>query len=201
MEEINKNDPDLKSLCVYAFDIISQKLLKENPPTPSFPQKLNNKSYPLFVTWTTGEKKSLRGCIGTFASEDLKENLTNYAQIAAFNDHRFTPITAKELPTLNCGISLLVNFEDAKDAYDWEIGKHGIQIEFSQDGYHRATFLPEVAAEQKWDQKTTLQHLIMKSGYYGDLEDVVNKIKLKRYQSIKALMTYSEYIATTNTQK
>lgn len=196
MEQITESDPELKELCIYAFDVISSKLKISNPPTPTFPSKYNNKEYPLFVTWTTGPNKALRGCIGTFASADLKNNLTDYARIAAFEDHRFTPIKEEELPNLNCGISLLVNFEDAKDAYDWEIGKHGIQIEFKTEKYHRATFLPQVAAEQGWDKETTLQHLIMKSGYYGDLKEVVDKIKMKRYQSIKVNMTYAEYIAS-----
>lgn len=194
MDVISESDPELKELCVYAFDVISSKLKTSNPPTPSFPAKYNNKEYPLFVTWTTGPNKALRGCIGTFSSSDLKRNLTEYAKIAAFEDHRFTPITEKELPTLNCGVSLLVNFEDAKDVYDWEIGKHGIQIEFNMDRYYRATYLPQVAVEQKWDKKTTLEYLINKSGYYGDLEEVVDKIKLRRYQSIKVNMTYEEYI-------
>jgi len=48
----------------------------------------------------------------------------------------------EEIKDLNVAVSLLVKFEDGKDAYDWEVGKHGIIINW--DGYN-ATFLPEVA--------------------------------------------------------
>ena len=186
---IDTNSPDLKYLCVYAFDTLISKLSKTKIES-CFPNSLQNKSFPLFVTWTTGKEKNLRGCIGTFASKDLESNLYNYSLVAALEDHRFNPITMKEVPTLNVGISLLINFESAKDCYDWEIGKHGIQIHF--DNYS-ATFLPEVPVEHKMDKVTTLQHLIQKAGYYGELEDVEKKIQLRRYQSIKLFMTYDEY--------
>ena len=44
------------------------------------------------------------------------------------------------------------------------------------------------------DKTTTLEHLIRKAGYYGELKDVEKKIKLRRYQSIKLFMTYEEYL-------
>ena len=186
----DKNSPDLKLLCVYAFDTLISYLTNKEIPN-CFPNSLKDKKFPLFVTWTTGEDKDLRGCIGTFVSDDLEKNLKKFALTAALEDDRFSPITEKELKNLNCGISLLVNFEEAKDCYDWEIGKHGIQIKF--DKYYRATFLPEVAVEHKMDKKSTLQHLIEKAGYYGELEEVENRIKMTRYQSIKLFMSYDEY--------
>ena len=41
-------------------------------------------------------------------------------------------------------VSMLVHYEDCKDALDWEVGKHGILIDYK--GYS-ATYLPEVAPE------------------------------------------------------
>ena len=184
------NSPDLKLLCVYVFDTLISYLTKKEIPS-CFPNSLKNKKFPLFVTWTTGKKKALRGCIGTFASNDLEKNLKRFALVAALEDDRFPPINEKEISSLNCGISLLVNFEDGKDCYDWEIGKHGIDIKF---GHYSATFLPEVPVEHNMDKKTTLEHLIEKAGYYGDLEDVEKKIKLRRYQSIKLFMSYDDYM-------
>ena len=32
--------------------------------------------------------------------------------------------------TLRCEISLLSDFEEITDPLDWEVGKHGIEIEF-----------------------------------------------------------------------
>ena len=187
------NSPDLKLLCVYAFDTLISKLTNKEIPN-CFPDSLKSKSFPLFVTWTTGKNKDLRGCIGTFLSDNLEKNLKNFALVAALKDSRFSPISEKEIPNLNCGVSLLINFEDAKDCYDWEVGKHGIQISFEEEGErYSATFLPEVPIEHNMDKITTLKHLIRKAGYYGQLEDVDKKIKLRRYQSIKLFMTYEEY--------
>ena len=153
------------------------------------------KSYPLFVTWTTGEEKELRGCIGTFASEKLEKNVQRYALISALKDDRFPPINIKEVPNLNCGISLLVNFEKVKNPLDWEVGKHGIDITFTDKNkvQYSATFLPEVAEEQEWDQKTTLKYLVKKAGYYGKLDDIIDNIETERYQSLKTIVSYDEW--------
>jgi AMMECR1 domain-containing protein len=47
-------------------------------------------------------------------------------------------------------VSILTNFEEANDFMDWEVGVHGIRIEFhNENGSRRtATYLPEVAPEQ-----------------------------------------------------
>ncbi|XP_055117453.1 AMMECR1-like protein isoform X2 [Hylobates moloch] len=68
----------------------------------------------------------------------------------ALKDSRFPPLTREELPKLFCSVSLLTNFEDASDYLDWEVGVHGIRIEFiNEKGVKRtATYLPEVAKEQ-----------------------------------------------------
>ena len=187
------NSPELKLLCVFVFDVLISKLTKNNIKT-NFPKIFKNEKFPVFVTWTTGKEKNLRGCIGTFLSDNLEENLKNFALSAAFKDSRFPPIKEKEIPSLNCGISLLINFENAKNCYDWEVGKHGIQIFFEDHGQHSATFLPEVPIEHNMNKETTLQHLIEKAGFYEKLKDIDKKIKMRRYQSIKLFMTYEEYL-------
>lgn len=47
-------------------------------------------------------------------------------------------------------VSILRHFEEGNNYLDWEVGKHGIRIEFySEKGYKQsATYLPEVALEQ-----------------------------------------------------
>ena len=94
--------------------------------------------------------------------------------IAAFEDSRFPPIKEKELPSLHCGVSLLVNFKEiTEDHFDWEVGKHGIQIFFEQDlRPYRATFLPEIAKERDWDHLTTFNNLIRKAGVSKSYEDI-----------------------------
>ena len=192
-DSISSDDPELKELCKYSFDTLLKYLDKSSNINPKFPEKFKGKSFPLFVTWKIGEEKELRGCIGTFESSDLEKNLKDYSLIAAFQDPRFDPIELKEFKYLNCGISLLVNFEEVNNIYDWEIGKHGIQIQFDNGRHYGATYLPQVAFEQGWNQKETLESLIMKAGFYGSLNEVEKLIKLTRYESIKVEMSYEEY--------
>ena len=89
---------------------------------------------------------------------------------------------------------LIINFEDAKNCYDWELGKHGIQIFFEDHGQHSATFLPEVPIEHNMNKETTLQNLIEKAGSNEKLKNIDKKILMRRYQSIKLFMTYEEYL-------
>jgi hypothetical protein len=74
----------------------------------------------------------------------------HFLAFSAFKDSRFSPITADELSKLHVSVSILTNFEDAEDHMDWEVGTHGIRIEFHSDRGSRrtATYLPEVATEQ-----------------------------------------------------
>jgi AMMECR1 domain-containing protein len=60
----------------------------------------------------------------------LKEGLAEYALVSAFKDSRFRKIEERELESLECGISLLTDFEDASSYLDWTIGVHGIYITF-----------------------------------------------------------------------
>lgn len=105
---------------------------------------------PLFVTWKIGKDKRLRGCIGTFNAMNLQSGLREYAITSAFKDSRFSPITRDEFTKLSVSVSILRHFEDGNDYLDWEVGVHGIRIEFvNEKGNKRtATYLPEVATEQ-----------------------------------------------------
>jgi AMMECR1 domain-containing protein len=59
---------------------------------------------------------------------------------------------------------------------------------------YSGTFLPEVAQEENWDKETTLKYLVKKSGYYGKLGTIVDMIKVTRYQSVKTVISYEEYL-------
>ena len=65
-------------------------------------------------------------------------------------DSRFNPVTRDELPKLHVSVSILCHFVDAADFLDWEIGVHGIRIEFYNERGSKktATYLPEVPREQ-----------------------------------------------------
>jgi len=40
---------------------------------------------------------------------------------SALHDSRFEPITKEEFPKLTCAVSLLHDFEEVDDIYDWEV--------------------------------------------------------------------------------
>ncbi|KAK9460216.1 AMMECR1 domain-containing protein [Lipomyces oligophaga] len=157
-----------------------------------------SEKYPLFVTWNTVTSHGshrLRGCIGTFQAQPLEHGLKSYASTAAFYDSRFPPITAPELPSLECGVSLLTNFEDAADALDWEWGVHGIRISFSVSGHrYSATYLPDVAPEHFKTKQETIESLVLKAGYRGRTDWSKLEISLVRYQSSKEYLKYPEYL-------
>jgi len=184
----------------YCFDMLLSHLNRSGVSKPKNP-KFTNDPYPLFVTWKIGNEKKLRGCIGTFSALHLHEGLKEYSLSSAFRDTRFRPITLDEVHQLCCSVSLLTNFESDKDYLDWEVGIHGIRIEFVNERGHRktATYLPEVAKEQGWDRITTIDSLLRKAGYWkGITDDFRSTIKLTRYRSEKLAVGYDDYLKARN---
>ena len=116
-------------------------------------------------------------------------------------------MSLEEVPKLEVEVSLLHSFEKARDALDWEVGKHGIMIDFEVDDQpYSETFLPEVAAEEHWDQRTTLQYLVRKAGYFYseymrvscvNHSDLLDEIECTRYQTDKAYLSFKEYVQMT----
>ncbi|GKT28169.1 AMMECR1 like protein, partial [Aduncisulcus paluster] len=168
-----------KSMCIYAFDSLRKEIdssFKQDPREPTeIPTSLES---PLFVTWKKrdhGSEYDLRGCIGNLSGLPLRAGIGEYAVIAGTRDHRFMPISASELKQLRVTVSVLIDYEDGKDCYDWTVGTHGIIIKLING--QSAVFLPEVASEQGWDKETTLKHLIRKAGYHRSYVDCQSVIK------------------------
>ncbi|KAJ2492587.1 AMME syndrome candidate protein 1 protein [Coemansia sp. RSA 2050] len=127
----------------------------------------------------------------------LDVGLREYAITSAFHDMRFRPIVQSELPSLSCSVSLLTDFEVAEDYLDWEVGKHGVWIEFRNERGRRetATFLPEIAKEQGWNKVETIDNLLRKGGYELTITPELRRsVTLTRYQSKKAHLSYDEYM-------
>ena len=111
-------------------------------------------------------------------------------------------MTREEFPGLQVSVSVLCNFEvsplksfsleiltpqDGADFADWDLGTHGIRIEFlSERGNKKtATFLPEVdflilgcqtfmnglqvPLAQGWDKIQTIDSLLRKGGWRGQV--------------------------------
>jgi MEMO1 family protein len=144
--------------------------IKDIPMTPSLERKAG-----AFVTLKcstgsdgpcTGHGGELRGCIGTLEpSAPVYEVVARRAASAALEDARFAPVTVAELSSITVEVSVLTPPRPVKSAEDIVIGRHGIILE---NGWHAATFLPQVAPEQGWDRETTLRHLAMKARLPAD---------------------------------
>eukprot|EP00934_Nitzschia_sp_Nitz4_P001310 Nitzschia sp. Nitz4//scaffold66_size103028//1802//2515//NITZ4_004487-RA/size103028-processed-gene-0.20-mRNA-1//-1//CDS//3329556317//1310//frame0 len=191
-------------MCLYCFQVLERAL--HRLPAPSNPTWLTAQAkvqIPLFVTWDVldarygGDGYRLRGCIGTLTPKPFGQALGEYSLIAALKDHRFRPIALSELESLKVSVSLLIHYETCKDAFDWEVGVHGIWIQFMADdgrGYS-ATYLPQVASEQGWTIPETLDSLIKKAGYKGRVTSaLLSAIQCTRFQSSKFSCTYQEYV-------
>lgn len=212
-----------EDMCRFCFDVLVGEIVHErqrgNASVPTFIDSLPHPAVqcPLFVTWdkrrstsllqrgSSGDSSSnaifdLRGCIGTLSPRPLVEAMRELALTSAIQDRRFPPISKHELPFLRVGVSLLVQYEECADCFDWYVGTHGIMISFSMSRSgggveYSATYLPEVAFEQGWTQLEAVQSLIRKAGFVGDInDDLYVSISCTRYQSSKVKATYDDFI-------
>jgi AMME syndrome candidate gene 1 protein len=198
----------MAALC---FRAVSERLRKA-APTSALPPPLtsswststdtfNGLECPVFVCFKHATTNNLRGCVGTFSSAELHQQLRKYACAAAFEDSRFQPISSEsELSTLRCTVSLLHTFEVLPQGKwdDWEVGVHGVQCSLASGGKRfRSTFLPSVAKDQRWDRRTTLAELLRKAGVSGDVTDsVLARVEVTRYQESSCSASYEELFLT-----
>ena len=113
---------------------------------------------------TLHKKGHLRGCIGNFTGNSLKETVREMAGAAAFRDPRFPCLQPEELEQIDLEISVLSSLVKKK-AEDIEVGKHGIYLVNPRG---RGVLLPQVATEQGWDRLTFLQQTCRKAGLPSD---------------------------------
>jgi len=156
----------------------------------------------------------LRGCIGTFEPQELAQGLLRYTYVSALNDHRFPPISVKELPFLECTVNFLTPFELCRNLEDWEVGIHGIYVVIPRPGRSlslsesdnmlkpdvreaiTATFLPDIASAQGWSKAKTIENAVRKAGIRGTLTPAFYaSLRLYRYQGLKARATWDDYLA------
>ncbi|KAJ7970592.1 AMMECR1 family [Quillaja saponaria] len=187
-----------REMVVYCFDTLVAHYNSEEAPPAAFDDGL----HPLFVTWkkiVNGGDPRLRGCIGTLEARNLISGFKDYALTSALRDRRFSPIQAKELPLLECTVSVLTDYETANHYLDWEVGKHGVIIEFTDPDYNTrrsATYLPDVAANEGWTKIEAIDSLMRKAGYNGVITEALRKrIQMTRYQSTLFTMHYSDYVS------
>jgi len=107
----------------------------------------------------------LRGCVGyVSAIRPLIDAVAETAQAAAFEDTRFMPVEAPELPHLEVSLSVL-SPTFAITPEEIEIGKHGLVVR--QHG-RKGLLLPQVAPEHGWDVDAFLEQTCFKAGLPGN---------------------------------
>lgn len=110
---------------------------------------------------TLHRRGELRGCIGLMGPIlPLYLAVAAMARAAAFEDHRFPPLTAVEWPDVDFDISILGPTSPCPDIELIELGRHGLMLEARG---RAAVFLPQVPVEQGWTVRDTLEHLCRKA--------------------------------------
>jgi len=138
---------------------------QRNAPDPldSFQEKTQTTSaaHPCFVS-LYGPEDRLRGCIGCVSTTDpLYANVSRYAELAAFSDHRFPAVKANEIPKLHIHISVLGPLLPLQALRDLVIGTHGLWVE------HELThgiLLAEVAVKNGFDPDEFRTQTCLKAG-------------------------------------
>ena len=151
---------DKKALLAFARETISRKFSTDTVPLArGFSANLQQ---PRGVFVTLKKKNELRGCIGRIIGDEPLGKLTGaMAWHAAFNDERFSPVTADELREIEIEISVLTLLKEVSAAAEIVVGRDGVVL--VKQG-RSAVFLPQVATEQKWTREEMLDNLSAKAG-------------------------------------
>ena len=100
---------------------------------------------------------NLRGCIGSFTSEEpIYKLISKMAIESATGDPRFSPVTKQELGNINIEISVLT---EPQLIDDWKKIRLGIDGVIVRRGFSSGVFLPQVATETGWSLETFLKQL------------------------------------------
>jgi len=189
-------------LCCFCFQVLRAHL--ERLPLPCFPPSADPSfKAPLFVTWLKKRQRShegddleLRGCIGCLEPITFHSGLSEYAIRSSMKDHRFPPVKLDEVPSLTCRLSILHEFEPCSHAFDWQVGVHGILLNFSdlRGRKYSATYLPEVAREHGMTREVAIRELVAKSGYTGPCDKaILDRMEVVRYQTHVESVAYHDF--------
>ncbi|MGD1153857.1 MAG: AmmeMemoRadiSam system protein B [Syntrophales bacterium] len=151
---------DKKALLVFVRETISRIFSTDTVPLArGFSANLQQ---PRGVFVTLKKKNELRGCVGRIIGDEPLCKLAGAMALqAAFNDGRFSPVTADELREIEIEISVLTPLREVSSPTDIVVGRDGVVL--VKEG-HSAVFLPQVATEQKWNREEMLDNLCAKAG-------------------------------------
>lgn len=146
-----------------AKDTIEGVLFGKQEGTFKIPERLKEKSGAFVTLKKRGE---LRGCIGYIqAVLPLYETIRKMAVQSAFHDPRFNPVDKSEWDDIEIEISVLTPMKKITSIEEITVGVHGLFIE---KGINSGLLLPQVATENKWDEKTFLEYTCYKAGLSKD---------------------------------
>ncbi len=178
---------DKKTLLKIAREAIAKKAQDEALPEISvdaYSPPLREKG----ASFVTLKKQgALRGCVGTLEAEQpLVKDVQERAVAAAFHDFRFPSVREEELSEITIEVSCLtepqpLEYEKA-DELTQKL-KPGVDGVVLSDGYHKATFLPQVW-ETLPDVEDFLNRLCYKMGVKPNLWRE-KKLDVKTYRVIK----------------
>ncbi len=116
---------------------------------------------------TLRENGNLRGCIGSFSSDEpLYRSVQSMAVASSSQDYRFSPVRPQELKDITIEISVL---SDPALIDDWRKVRLGTDGVIVRRGYSSGVFLPQVATETGWNLETFLGELCsQKAGLPSD---------------------------------
>jgi AmmeMemoRadiSam system protein A len=110
-------------------------------------------------------RNQLRGCVGfALPVTSLYRAVVETARGAAFDDPRFHPVAAHELPDLKVSLSILSPLKPIRPE-EVEIGRHGLLVSM---GARRGLLPPQVPLEHGWDRIHFLQQTCRKAGLPED---------------------------------
>jgi AmmeMemoRadiSam system protein A len=164
--------PELRAqLLEVAFQSIAYGLEHSRPlpvDAAAYPEALRAEAAS-FVTLHLGGE--LRGCIGALAARrPLVADVCEHAYAAAFQDPRFLPVSAAELPHVHIEVSVLSAPAPIETGSEADLlrqlrpGRDGLIVE---DERHRGTFLPAVWKSLP-EPAQFLRHLKLKAGLAAD---------------------------------
>jgi uncharacterized protein len=133
----------------------------DHQPLPEAPPSPAGLSDPRGVFTTLYLWGQLRGCVGyAVPVEPLYRAVAETARAAAFEDSRFSPVTAEDALNLEVSLSVLSRLFPIHSTAV-EVGRHGLVI---SDGARRGLLLPQVPVEHGWDRETFLEQTCRKAG-------------------------------------
>jgi AmmeMemoRadiSam system protein A len=158
------SEREKKELLELARGTIKKYLADGERPDPPAGRPVFAEKRGVFVT--LHRRGELRGCIGyPLPYKPLGEAVVDNAIASAFEDPRFPPVTAAEMPELDIEISVLTVPRKVTSCDQVQVGRDGIII---SKGHMRGLLLPQVPVEQGWDLDQYISYGCRKAGLAQD---------------------------------